>query len=210
VASPSTRTDGSSGAGRRVRLDADDRRDQILTAARRLFAERPYAEVSTVELAEAAGTTRTNVHYYFGTKRALYLEVLRLFGRLPGPPVPRASRPGVEASVQRLFARWLDVLEQNPQQILTMIRAVASHGDQDVEALFTQSLTAWEDRLIAVLELADDTATRARIRSFQGLVSAAVVEWLDRGTLTKADVHDLLTSTLTAVAGGCRTVRPIY
>jgi AcrR family transcriptional regulator len=187
-------------AGRRIRLGADDRRDQILAAARRLFAERPYAEVSTAELAEAAGTTRTNLHYYFGTKRGLYLEVLQLFGRLPGPPAASRSGTTVEQAVDRLFARWLDLLEENPQQILTMIRAVGSYGDPEVEALFRKSLRAWEDRLVAVLQLDDDVANRARIRGFQGLVSTAIPEWLDRGNLTKPEVHDLLITTLLAIA----------
>ncbi len=33
--------------------------------------------MSTTELAELAGVTRGVVHHYFGTKRGLYLEVVR-------------------------------------------------------------------------------------------------------------------------------------
>ncbi|HEY1969299.1 MAG TPA: TetR/AcrR family transcriptional regulator [Pseudonocardia sp.] len=210
MARPSPTASEAAGAGRRVRLDADARRDQILDAARRLFAERPYPDVSIAELADAAGTTRTNLHYYFGTKRALYLEVLRLFGQLPGPPTPSRARPDADHGIDRLFARWLDVLEENPQQILTMIRAVGLHADHEVEALFRQSLLAWEDRLIAVLELRDEPATRARIRCFQGLVSTAIVEWLDRGALTKAEVHDLLNTTLLAISRGLPAAGRVY
>jgi len=55
------------------RLGADVRREQILTAAAKLFGERPYSAISTTELAEAAGVTRGLLHHYFGTKRDLYL-----------------------------------------------------------------------------------------------------------------------------------------
>lgn len=185
-------------AARRVRLDADDRREQILVAAQRLFAECPYAVVSTAHLAEAAGTTRTNLHYYFGTKRELYLEVLRRFGRLPALP-PASGRATGERELRRLFARWLDVLEENRETIMTMIGAGSLGTDPDVEAVFQEGLRAWEDRLLAVLSIAATPANRARIRSFQGMVSAAVVQWLRAGELTKDQVHELLTSTLLAM-----------
>jgi AcrR family transcriptional regulator len=193
--------DASAGAARRrVRLDADDRREHILDAAQRLFAERPYAAVSTTDLAVAAGTTRTNLHYYFGTKRALYLEVLRRFGQLPELPAQTAGRATGAAELDRLFARWLDVLEQHPQTIMTMIGIVAPGSDPEVESLFRDGLRAWEDRLLAVLDLPGDPVTRAMIRSFQGMVSAALAEWLHAASLTKAQVHALLTRTLLAIA----------
>jgi AcrR family transcriptional regulator len=183
---------------RRVRLDADDRREQILVAAQRLFAERPYSSVSTTDLSEAAGTTRTNLHYYFGTKRELYLEVLSRFGRLPALPPPGTGRATGERELRRLFARWLDVLEANRETIMTMIGAGSLGSDPDVEALFHEGLRAWEDRLLAVLVIADTPANRARIRSFQGMVSAAVAQWLRAGTLAKDQVHELLCRTLLA------------
>lgn len=179
---------------RRTRLDPDDRRDQILAAARRLFAQRPYADVSITELAEAAGTTRTNLHHYFRTKRVLFLEVLRLFGRLPDP-LPWA-RGGPDVDLEDVFDQWLGVLEVHPQQILALIRAVGPGGDPEIEAVMEQGTRAWQDRLIAVLGLVDDTETRARLRAFQGLVAVAVIEWLDRGTLTRDAVRALLARTL--------------
>lgn len=200
VASPSTNAAAAGETGRRIRLDADDRRDQILEGARRLFAERPYSSVSTTELATAAGTTRTNLHYYFGTKRGLYLEVLREFGQLPALPAEGARRATGPAELSRLFARWLDVLEQHPQTIMTMIGTAAPGADPEVEAVFRDGLRAWEDRLIAVLELRDEPSTRALIRAYQGMVSTAIAEWLRSGSMTKAQVHNLLTRTLLCIA----------
>jgi AcrR family transcriptional regulator len=190
--------------GRRVRLDADDRRDQILEAARRLFAERPYAKVSTTDLAEAAGTTRTNLHYYFGTKRALYLEVVRDFGRIPELPPERRSRATGQQELDRLIGRFLRVLAQNPQTILTLVETWAPGADPDVAAVFRVGLRAWQDRLLAVLELSDSSRTRAALRAWQGMVGVAIEEWLKAGQLTEAEVRRLLTSTLWAIAQDLR------
>lgn len=78
----------------RRRLSPDQRREQILVAAERLFAERPYVEVSTTELAAAAGVARGLLNHYFGDKRALYLEVVRRAALLPtleDVPLPTGS-----------------------------------------------------------------------------------------------------------------------
>ncbi len=80
------------------RLEHDERRAQILACARRLFSERSYAAVSTSEIASEAGVARGLLHHYFGTKRELYLEVVRTLVRMPSNPVPLQS-PGRDLAV---------------------------------------------------------------------------------------------------------------
>jgi AcrR family transcriptional regulator len=186
--------------GRRTRLDADDRREQILAAAQRLFADRPYSAVSTTDLAAAAGTTRTNLNYHFRTKRDLYLEVLRRFGRLPALPPESSDRVTGADELARLFTRWLDTIEANRETAMTMIGAGPSGTDPEAEAVFGESLRAWEDRLLVVLEMRDVPSNRALVRAFQGMLSTAVVEWLRRETLTKTQVHALMTRTMLTLA----------
>jgi TetR/AcrR family transcriptional regulator len=51
-------------------------RERILRAANRVFARKGYSGATTSAIAEAAGLPKANVHYYFGSKQALYREVL--------------------------------------------------------------------------------------------------------------------------------------
>ena len=51
-------------------------RERILRAANRVFARKGYSGATTAAIAEAAGLPKANVHYYFGSKQALYREVL--------------------------------------------------------------------------------------------------------------------------------------
>ncbi len=51
-------------------------RTRILTAAEEIFAEQGYRGATTAAIAERAGLPKANVHYYFGTKEALYRAVL--------------------------------------------------------------------------------------------------------------------------------------
>lgn len=49
---------------------------QILAAAEEAFAEYGFRGASTAGIAERAGVPKANLHYYFGTKGALYVRVL--------------------------------------------------------------------------------------------------------------------------------------
>lgn len=49
---------------------------QILAAAERVFAEAGFEGASMSDLAGAAGLPKANLHYYFGTKEALYTTLL--------------------------------------------------------------------------------------------------------------------------------------
>ncbi|WP_003788040.1 TetR/AcrR family transcriptional regulator, partial [Actinomyces viscosus] len=61
----------------RLRMDPAERRELILSAARRAFASRPYEEVSLVEVAAEAQASEALVHKYFAGKAGLYAQVLR-------------------------------------------------------------------------------------------------------------------------------------
>lgn len=58
------------------REDGEETKAKIVEAAGRLFAERGFAEVTSKEICEAAGTNLTAVNYHFGSREGLYLRVL--------------------------------------------------------------------------------------------------------------------------------------
>jgi TetR/AcrR family transcriptional regulator len=49
---------------------------RIMRAAEGVFAEAGFSGASMQAIAEAAGLPKANIHYYFGTKEALYHELL--------------------------------------------------------------------------------------------------------------------------------------
>src|SRR6202035_740458 len=66
----------SSGAldGRALRGEAT--RDRVLAAARDVLLERGFAQTSTRAVAERAGVRLSLVHYHFGSKQQLLIDVL--------------------------------------------------------------------------------------------------------------------------------------
>ena len=65
----------------RVRLPAAHRRRQLLDVALEVFADRGFDGTSMSDLAEEAGVTKPVLYQHFGSKRALYLELLEDVGR---------------------------------------------------------------------------------------------------------------------------------
>lgn len=53
------------------------KRDEILSTALEVIAERGYRKTSLRELATAVGLSQTGLLHYFGTKEELFIEVLR-------------------------------------------------------------------------------------------------------------------------------------
>ena len=59
------------------RLPAAERRAQLLETAAELFAEHGYARATTSQLAKAAGVTEPIIYRHFGSKRDLFIALVR-------------------------------------------------------------------------------------------------------------------------------------
>ncbi len=60
----------------RTKLSAEERKSQILAAARTLFAQKGYAEVSLDEIAKRVGVSRPRVIQLFGSKQNIYEAIV--------------------------------------------------------------------------------------------------------------------------------------
>ena len=65
----------------RQRLPAAARRNQLIEVAIQRFAATGYHSTSMEEIADAAGVTKPVLYQHFGSKRALYLELLETVSR---------------------------------------------------------------------------------------------------------------------------------
>jgi AcrR family transcriptional regulator len=61
---------------KRVRMTAQERREQLVGVARSLFAERGYQATSIEEIAERAGVSKPVVYQHFGGKEGIYAVVV--------------------------------------------------------------------------------------------------------------------------------------
>ena len=185
-------------APRWTRLDHDERREQLLACARRLFSERHYGAVSTEEIAREVGVARGLVYHYFGTKRELFLEVVRSLVRVPPNPVPAelAGRDPEEV-LSEAVDRWLEMVRRNSGTWLAAHGAQGFGRDPEIEAILDEGRERAADRIVAVLRPNEDPAQapnelRALVRAYSGFAEAASLEWVQRRRLTRAQVQELL------------------
>jgi AcrR family transcriptional regulator len=185
------------------RLEPDERRAQILACARRLFGERHYDAVSTTELARESGVARGLINHYFGTKRELYLEVVRELMFIPEFAVEQLAHGPIEQRVAASIDRFLAVIERNRSMWLATVGTGGYGRDPDVEAILQEADEIAADRMLETVGLAGITEgreeLRAMIRAYSGMAKVATREWLVRQTLTRQQVHTLLCCTLVTI-----------
>ncbi|HEX6460410.1 MAG TPA: TetR/AcrR family transcriptional regulator [Thermoleophilaceae bacterium] len=190
---------------RRTYLDAEERRAQILRVAARLFSERNYDAVSTVEVAREAGIARGLVNHYFRTKRDLYVEVVRSMLEVPDdlfPPGAGADQSERLAVLSDAVDRWLRTVKANRGTWLASIGAQGFGRDPEVEAALEDARRRIVDQLIALAWGPPAEATprvRALMRGYEGFAQAITADWLQNGRLPRRDVHQLLVQGLVAL-----------
>src|SRR4051795_11056092 len=96
---------------RRIRLDNDERRAQLLALARKSFSDRSYDDVSIDDIAREAKISKGLLYHYFPTKRDLYVAGLREIAHdlvqavtsLPPDLVPiERARAGLDAYLDHI------------------------------------------------------------------------------------------------------------
>jgi len=187
---------------RRQRLEPAERRRQIFLCAQKLFSEKPYDEVSATDIAAAAGVARGLVNHYFGNKRALYLEVIRRNSTVSEVAVATLPEGSLEVRIDAAIRWFLDALEETGSSWL----GLGSGGmgrDPDLENIL---ITAEDESVGLLIEACHldglpehEEQIRAMMRIYAQLARSGAREWLLRRTLTRPQVHALLTSTLLAV-----------
>ncbi len=186
---------------RRRRLEPDARREQILSVAVRLFGAKPYAEVSTTDVARDAGVARGLVNHYFGTKKDLYLEVVRVMLTVPEVALEQLPEGELPERVDAIVSWFLDVVSRHSTSWLAAIGAGGMGGDAEVDEVIAEAVDVAADGILRAVGAGEDPpeALRGMSRAYVGLAIHTAREWLRRGALTRDQVHALLTVSLLAM-----------
>ncbi len=186
--------------------DRDERRRQILAAARKLFSERGFSAVSTTEIAAEAGIARGLINHYFGTKRELYIEVVREMVRFRSQPVPEyVDGATPQARLDESIDRWLEMVSRNREAWLAAVGAEGLGRDPEIEAVLDEAREEATARLIEVLGLGPAREAppelHAALRAYGGMAEAATREWLERDRWTREQVARFLKTALPHLVG---------
>ena len=186
------------------RLEADERREQILAAARRVYISAGPNAASTAAIADEAGVTRGLVHHYFGTKRALYLAVVEDLAASLSQVVRTDLRDlSVEEMVDANANAWLDAIDRERDIWLALLGAETVGRDPEVEAIMSRARDAVIERMAANQAGGGPPSDELRLilRTYLGAAEAGAREWAMHGRATREQVHAVLKGTLLAMVG---------
>lgn len=113
---------------------------RIESAARRLFANRGYADTSMAEIAAAAGVSKATVFHHFRSKRALYEALLgdAVTGFREQIVPLLETRDDLEGSLRRFAAAHVERLTRMQGTMRLIMRELMS-GTPAASELFTES-----------------------------------------------------------------------
>ncbi|MEZ4402990.1 MAG: TetR/AcrR family transcriptional regulator [Kofleriaceae bacterium] len=190
---------------RRIRLDNDARRAQLLELGVKAFSERTYDEVSIDDIAKAAGISKGLLYHYFPAKRDLYVaglsataaDLLERTVTAASPALPPLDRirAGLDA--------YLDFVVAHARPFSALLRGGIG-SDPEVAGVVERTRTTYVDRLLtdadgtplAALGSGQAPMVRIALRGWIGFVEASSLEWLGSGMPERATLRDLLIDTL--------------
>jgi AcrR family transcriptional regulator len=194
---------------RRVRLETDARRAQLLALARKAFSDRSYDEVSIDDLAREAKISKGLLYHYFPTKRDLYVAGLREIAdelvqhmmAIPTdlPPADRV-RAGLDA--------YLEHITQHSRAFVSLMRGGIG-SDPEVAQVIESVRLRLADRFLEgspLSSLIGNARFEVAVRGWIGFVEHASIDWCANPRLTRLELREMLEKILfaivTAVAPG--------
>jgi AcrR family transcriptional regulator len=194
---------------KRIRLNADERRAQLIELGLRMLATRTLEELSVEALALEAGISRGLLFHYFRSKQEFYREVARAAAAdLLARTEPDESLPPLERLRAGLSA-YIDYVVENSDGYVSLVRGAAS-GDEGMRAIFESTRAAQAQRVLDTLDqlgLPFGPESVIAIHGWVAFTEEAIVRWLPERPISREDLLTLLTNSLPALTMASGDVR---
>ena len=182
----------------RRRLSPEERKKEILQAAAREFAARPYEEVQIDEIARRADASRALINHYYGDKKGLFLALAReAVERIPSAVRTDLDLP-VEEMVAANTATWLDLVEAGRETFLRYFGSGPIARDPRLEALLDELRDRIAERMLSNHLGADAITPEARIamRAELALIERALHDWASGRGGSRAQTQALISQSI--------------
>ena len=169
----------------RVRLSSAQRREQLLTIAREVFAERGFEGTSVEEIAARAGVSKPVVYEHFGGKDGAYQAVVEKETTTLHAEIHAAlTRPGAgpRETLERGALALLDYIDRCPDGFRILSRdSSLANPTGSFASILSEIATQVEDILRAEFPRLGHDPQYAHLyaQALVGLVAMTGQQWLD-------------------------------
>ncbi len=195
---------------RRIRLDNDERRAQLLALARKAFSDRSYDDVSVDDLAREARISKGLLYHYFPTKRDLYVAGLREIADELVEKIT-SQRPKDANPVERVRAgldAYLQHISVHSRAFVSLMRGGIG-SDPEVAKIVDGVRQRMIDMFIEESPISNLIANDARfhvtVRGWIGFVEGATLDWCEHQRMSRTAMVELLTGIVSSIM---QTVTP--
>lgn len=183
---------------RRVRLQTDERRTQLIELGTRVFASRPYDEIALDEVAEMAGVSKGLLYHYFSSKREFFVATVRAASlhlrRLtePDPALPPGAR------LRAAIDAHLDYVREHGS-IYSSIYRSGTRIAPEVQGIVDEHRAIVMQWLSANLGSEPSPLLESALRAWIVSVEAMSLDWIDHPELKQAELRELLVASYGAL-----------
>jgi AcrR family transcriptional regulator len=176
----------------------DDRRAYLLCVGRRLFAHRPFDDLSIDDIARDARVAKGLLYYYFGSKRGFYVAVVEDAAReLRELGAPQSHLPPQER-LERTIDAYLGYVADYPEGYRTLM-AGGIGSDADVREILDRERNGFL-RLIAEAATGSgfdpSPALRAALQGWMSFIEGASLDWLAHRDLEREKLREIIIAAL--------------
>jgi AcrR family transcriptional regulator len=179
-------------ARRRLRLQTDERKNQLLELGIRLFSVRRYEDISIEDVAAAAGISKGLLYHYFQNKREFYIETVRAASlKLRLLTQPDNSLPAYSRLPAAIDAHLNYIQEHGP--VYAAIYRSGVTIDPEVTAILEEhreTVMGWILKSYGITK--PRPVLRSALRAWFGMVEAASLDWIERQELDRRELRELL------------------
>jgi AcrR family transcriptional regulator len=186
-------------SARRVRLQLDERRTQLLRLGIRMFATRPYDEISIDDVAEAAGISKGLLYHYFHGKREFYVEAIRASSlhllqlTEPDPLLPPSAR------LRAAIDAHLNYIQEHGAVYQTIYSGGITVAPE-VGAILEEHRNVVMGRFLSNLGIKKPRPVlRTALRAWVSMVEGASLDWLAHPELERDSLRELLVASYVAL-----------
>jgi AcrR family transcriptional regulator len=193
---------------KRARAAIGDRRQLIIDAARKLFASRPYDQVTTSEIAKNAGVAYGLIAHHFENKRGLYLAVMNeiaaeISAVQMTPPPEGAS---LLDHLRHALRNHIAYIDSYADSFVALMRG-ALGADAEHQAAIDKLRWLGAERILLTLGISEPVPAELRtaMRGWVGYLDEMMIDRITHRDVDAEILVELATATLVATL---RTVAP--
>ena len=193
-------------ATRRVRLQTDERRTQLIELGTRVFSSRPYDEIVMDEVAEMAKVSKGLLYHYFSSKRDFFVETIRAASlHLRSLTEPDVSLPP-GARLRAAIDAHLDYVREHGRIYATIYRSGTSIAPevQDIVDEHRSIVMQWLAYNLGVSK--PKPLLRSALQAWIVTVEGMSLDWLDNPGVEQSALRELLVASYGALVKRAETL----